>query len=50
MRDSVDLLGNRFRQAGAASQFRGAFYDEPHHWTTAMQDEAFEWLDRHLKS
>jgi hypothetical protein len=25
------------------------FYDEPHRFTVAMQDEAFAWLDRHLK-
>ncbi|MFO0906542.1 MAG: alpha/beta hydrolase family protein [Pirellulales bacterium] len=50
MRDSLERLATRYAQAGAAGKFRGAFYDEPHHWTTAMQDEAFEWLDQQLKS
>jgi hypothetical protein len=27
-----------------------SFYDVPHRFTRAMQDEAFAWLDRHLRA
>jgi hypothetical protein len=33
----------------ARRQLEGRFYDEPHRFTPAMQDDAFTWLDRHLK-
>ncbi len=49
MRESVETLARRYSAAGAAPQFRSKFYDEPHHWTIAMQDEAFEWLAERLK-
>jgi hypothetical protein len=29
--------------------FQGRFYDQPHTFSIAMQEEAFEWLDRWLK-
>jgi hypothetical protein len=37
-----------YAQAGVAKQFAGRFYDVPHRFTRAMQDEAFAWLDQHL--
>ena len=38
-----------YRAAGCEKQFEGRFYDEPHRFTRGMQDDAFAWLDRHLK-
>lgn len=49
MRASVEKIAAVYRKAGAAEAFSGRFYDEPHRWTRAMQDEAFAWLDRQLK-
>jgi hypothetical protein len=39
-----------YRAARCPRQFEGRFYDEPHRFTQAMQDDAFAWLDRHLKA
>jgi hypothetical protein len=36
------------RPAGCPEQFAGRFYDEPHRFTRAMQDEAFDWLAARL--
>ncbi|MEZ6059917.1 MAG: alpha/beta hydrolase family protein [Planctomycetaceae bacterium] len=49
MKSSVERIGKLYEAAGAASQFQSRFYDEPHRWTVAMQDEAFDWLDTHLR-
>ncbi len=43
------LIAAAYRAAGCAGQFAGRFYDEPHRFTRAMQDEAFAWLDAHLR-
>ena len=37
-------------RAGVAEKFTDRFYDVPHRFTRAMQDEAFAWLDRQLKA
>ncbi len=49
MKESVETIAAVFEKAGAKEQFAGRFYDEPHIFTRAMQDEAFAWFDRHLK-
>lgn len=49
MKKSVEKIAAAYSKAGAASQFSGRFYDVPHRFTIAMQDEAFAWLDRSLK-
>jgi dienelactone hydrolase len=49
MRESVDKISQVYAKAGAKGRFEGRFYDEPHHFTRAMQDEAFAWFDRQLK-
>ncbi len=49
MKESVAKLGAIYAKAGCADKFAGRFYDEPHHFTLAMQDEAFAWLGLHLK-
>ena len=48
MQSSVQRIAELFHAAGCRDQFLGRFYDEPHRWTIAMQDEAFSWLDEKL--
>jgi hypothetical protein len=49
MRESLERIAALYQAAGCADHFRGTFYDEPHRWSRAMQDEAFAWLDEHLR-
>lgn len=49
MRDAVRKIADAYARAGARDRFVGRFYDAPHQFTRAMQDEAFDWLDRQLK-
>ncbi|MDB5390152.1 MAG: putative dienelactone hydrolase [Planctomycetaceae bacterium] len=49
MQSSVQRIAELYESAGSRDQFLGRFYDEPHHWTIAMQDEAFAWLDDKLQ-
>lgn len=48
MQGSVDKLTRLYSKAGMPERFRGTFYDEPHSFTSAMQEEAFDWMDRWL--
>ena len=48
MKESVEKIGAVFDRAGAQEKFTGRFYDEPHHYTRQMQDDAFAWFDREL--
>ena len=48
MRAAVDRLERIYAKAGIPERFRGAFYDAPHAFTPAMQDDAFAWLERWL--
>lgn len=45
MGSSIKRIAELYQAAGCANHFLGRFYDEPHRWTIAMQDEAFAWLD-----
>ncbi len=49
MRDAVEQIGAAYAKAGAKAAFTGRTHDVPHQFTRAMQEEAFEWLDRQLK-
>jgi dienelactone hydrolase len=49
MKDALTNIGAMYEKAGVADRFTGRFYDVPHQFTKAMQDDAFAWLDRHLK-
>jgi len=49
MKEAVDKLTAIYAKAGAASMFRGRFYDQPHIFSLKMQEEAFDWMDRWLK-
>jgi dienelactone hydrolase len=48
MKSAVDTIAAVYDRAGAKDQFAGRFYDVPHRFTLAMQDDAFAWLDRQL--
>lgn len=49
MEAANDKIAAIYAKAGAAERFVGKFYDEPHQYTRAMQDDAFAWFDQHLK-
>jgi hypothetical protein len=49
MKEAVDTIAGVYEKAGAREKFAGHFYDAPHQFTRAMQDEAFDWLDKWLK-
>jgi dienelactone hydrolase len=49
MRASLERIGDGYAKAGVKDRFTGRFYDEPHIFTRRMQDEAMDWLDRHLR-
>ncbi len=48
MKEGVANIAAVYNKAGAPRQFAGRFYDVPHKFTRAMQDDAFAWLDAHL--
>lgn len=48
MRAAVEKLERIYAKAGIPDRFRGAFYDEPHSFSPAMQADAFAWLQRWL--
>lgn len=48
MREALDKIERAFVKAGVKEQFAGRFYDAPHQFSKAMQDDAFAWLDKHL--
>lgn len=50
MQQAVDQLERIYAKAGDRSLFAARFYDGPHRFDTAMQDDAFAWLDRWLKA
>lgn len=49
MEESVRKLAAIYQKAGAAERFTGRFYDVPHRFDMAMQDDAFRWFDAQLK-
>lgn len=48
MEASNEKIGAIYRKAGVADNFAGRFYDVPHIFSRAMQDDAFAFLDRKL--
>jgi dienelactone hydrolase len=48
MQGAVDKLARIYVKAGMPERFRGTFYDDTHSFRPAMQEEAFDWLDRWL--
>lgn len=49
MEASVEKIAKVYEKAGVKEKFSGRFYDAPHRFDVAMQDEAFAWLDQQLK-
>lgn len=50
MRRADEMLAQVYRKAGAADRYRCTFYPGPHKFDLPMQDEAFAWFDRWLKT
>jgi len=50
MEEAVQKIAAAYGKAGAKSAFTAKFYDVPHIFNIEMQDDAFAWLDHHLKS
>ena len=50
MEASLEKIASVYRRARAESQFTGRFYDLPHRFSQAMQDDAFAFLDQHLRT
>jgi hypothetical protein len=50
MEASLEHIAAAYAKAGVAGRFQGRMYDEPHRFSRAMQDEAFAFFDKHLKS
>ncbi|MGE5644648.1 MAG: dienelactone hydrolase family protein [Acidobacteriota bacterium] len=50
MQSSVKKLLGIWTKAGASERFRGVFHDVPHSFSPAMQEEAFQWLEKWLRS
>lgn len=49
MRQACDKIQQIYAKAGADRNYRYQFYDQPHRFSIDMQEDAFQWLDRHLQ-
>jgi len=49
MESAVERIAATYKAAGVADRFTGRFYDEPHRFTKAMQDDAFAWFEERLR-
>jgi len=49
MHRADDMLRETFERGGAADRYRCNFYPGGHKFDLPMQQDAFEWFDRHLK-
>jgi dienelactone hydrolase len=49
MRRADSMMRETFERAGAADNYRCNFYSGGHKFDREMQNDAFEWFDRHLK-
>ena len=49
MKTAVEHIKAIYHKAGAPSRFQSGFYDQPHTFSIAMQEEAFDWLDKWLQ-
>ncbi len=50
MEDSLTKIARGYEKAGVKDNFLGRFYDVPHRFTKAMQDDAFKWMNERLKN
>ena len=44
------MVAETFRRANAADKYRSIYYDGGHKFDLEMQKDAFDWLDRFLKT
>lgn len=49
MEAATAAIGEVYTRSGHADQHASRYYDVPHIFNRAMQDDAFAWLDRHLR-
>ena len=49
MEAAVRTIEEVYRRAGLADRFTALSYDVPHEFNRQMQDDAYAWLDRHLR-
>lgn len=49
MEAATAAIGEVYARSGHANQHASRFYDVPHIFNRAMQEDAFAWLDRHLR-
>ena len=49
MEQSIEKLVAVYDKAGVSDRFAGRFYDGGHRFDVPMQEDAFRWLDQHLK-
>jgi hypothetical protein len=48
MEAAAEKIGAVYRDLGRGEEFRAQFYDAPHQFNIAMQEDAFEWLKKSL--
>ncbi len=49
MKEAVEELEKIYAKANASDRFEGRFYDQPHRFSSDMQEDAFQWFDKYLK-
>jgi dienelactone hydrolase len=50
MKRADAILGEVYKKAGASDRYACSYYSGPHKFDMKMQEEAFDWFDRWLKS
>ncbi|WP_373520244.1 alpha/beta hydrolase family protein [Aquiflexum sp.] len=50
MKRADEIISGIFQKAGALERYKCSFYPGPHKFDQAMQQDAFDWLDRWLKN
>ncbi len=50
MKRAEKILSEVYQKAGAKDRFKCSYYPGPHKFDTQMQEEAFNWFDRWLKT
>jgi hypothetical protein len=49
MEASLEKIAKVYDKAGVKDKFTGRFYDVPHQFDVAMQNDAFAWFDEQLR-
>lgn len=48
MKEACSKIEQIYAKAGASDKYQYKFYDQEHRFSLEMQEDAFNWLDRHL--